>query len=449
MDYHSVTELLPGQPLLMTISATASTILIFSLGVLFLFSFLLSGARIAYFSLTVKDINILKTRTQPSYKRIVNLLESPKNLLSVIVVANTLVNIVIILIANILIDQWSDQFVFSDWLIVILKFSLIVVTIVVFAEMLPRIWASHHKVWFASVSSVVVEYASLLLGRIAGLTVGIDDRLERFFAPGQQTYQRDQQEEIEEFDEADASSEEKRILRGILQFSNTTVKQTMRTRLDIVGIEITSSFHLLLKRMRNIIYSRIPVYNGNLDEIIGILHTKDLLPFLKENDDFDWQSLLRPAYFIHEQKLIEDLLQEFKTRRMHLAVVVDEFGGTAGLITLEDVIEQIVGDIQDEFDSEEKHDYKISSNTYIFEGKTMIDEACKIMQVPAGIFDKIRGDSDSMAGLVLEIAGEFPQINEELKSGGFTFTPLQIDKNRILKIQVRTPDKIENENTIN
>lgn len=446
MDYHSVIEFFSRPHFLLEVSATVSTVFIFSLVVLFLISFLLSGARMAYFSLTLKDINILKTRTQPSYQRIVSLLERPKTLFAVIVIANTMVNIAIILIANMLLNEWGEQFMFPVWLMIAVKIVLITLAIVIFAEILPRVWASHHKIWFASTSSMLVEYTSLLLGRMGRFVTAIDNWIESLFEVHKPANDREQQEEIDELDEADASKEEKRILKGILQFSNTTVKQTMRTRLDIVGIEITSTYPQVLEKMNTMIYSRIPVFNGNIDEIIGILHTKDLLPHLKEENDFDWQSLLRPVYFIHEQKLIEDLLQEFKSRRMHMAVVVDEFGGTAGIITLEDVIEQIVGDIQDEFDVEENLSYKVDDHTYVFDGKTMIDEACREMQIPPGTFDQLRGDSDSVAGLLLEIAGEFPDVNEELKAAGFTFKPLQITKNRILKVQVKTPVNEEKNN---
>jgi CBS domain containing-hemolysin-like protein len=180
------------------------------------------------------------------------------------------------------------------------------------------------------------------------------------------------------------------------------------------------------------------VYNNNLDELKGMLHTKDLLPHVNASkvENYDWHSLMRPTYFVHEQKLIEDLLQEFRNRRIHFAVVVDEFGGTSGIVTLEDIMEEIIGDIQDEFDDEESANKKIDEYTYIFEGKTMINDVCRIMGLPGDTFEKVRGDSDSLAGLVLEIAGEFPQVEEDIVSGDFTFVPLAINKNRIDKVKV-------------
>jgi putative hemolysin len=236
--------------------------------------------------------------------------------------------------------------------------------------------------------------------------------------------------------EHEATMEEKQILKGIRKFGDTTVKQVMRTRLDVSGMAFSSSFAEVIARVEELHYSRLPVYKNNLDEIAGLLHTKDLLPHLHEPADFNWHSLVRPAIFVHEQKLIEDLMQEFRNRHIHFAVVVDEFGGTSGIVTLEDIMEEIIGDIKDEFDDEENINKKIDDNTYLFEGKTMINDVCKAMQLPSDTFEEARGESDSLAGLVLEIAGEFPQINEEIHKDGFTFIPLDINKNRIEKIKV-------------
>lgn len=446
LDYHSVAKTITQLHSFLAITTAVSTVFIFTLVLLFFISFLLSGAQVAYFSLTLKDINILKTRTQPAYRRIVDLLQAPKNLYTSIIIANTVVNIAIILIFNMLLDEWVAQLLLPASLIVVIKILIITLAIVVFAEILPKVWASHHKIWFASTSSMVVEFTGLLFNKISRQVVTINKGIEATFAGRARNDRSNNPSDLDLLDEEDASKEEKQILRGILKFGNTTVKQTMRTRLDVVGLEITSDYTQVLSRVSSLIYSRIPVYNGNLDEIAGILHTKDLLPHLREPASFDWQSLLRPVYYVHEQKLIEELLQDFRNKRIHMAVVVDEFGGTSGIITLEDVIEEIVGEIQDEFDDEENPNYQLDTNTFVFEGKTMIDEASKIMHVPASIFDSLRGDSDSLAGLVLEIAGEFPQENTELIGAGFTFKPLQINKNRILKIQITKPEIVEDEN---
>ena len=210
---------------------------------------------------------------------------------------------------------------------------------------------------------------------------------------------------------------EKSILKGIVKFGNISVKQIMKTRLDVCGVDASISFDDLLAHIKEHNYSRFPIYKEDLDSIAGIIHTKDIIPHISENASYDWKPLIRPAFFVHEQKQIEDLLQEFRNRRIHFAVVVDEFGGTSGIVTLEDIMEEIIGDIQDEFDEEESAYTKIDEYTYIFEGKTMISDVCKAMFLPGDIFEKVRGDSDSLAGLVLEIAGEFPQEQEAVVSG--------------------------------
>jgi len=215
----------------------------------------------------------------------------------------------------------------------------------------------------------------------------------------------------------------------------------MRTRLDVSGIDASLSLHEIIVLSEDLHYSRLPVYRANLDEIIGVLHIKDLLPFLDKPADFEWHHLIRTPFFVHEQKHIEDLLQDFRAKRTHFAIVVDEFGGTSGIVTLEDIVEEVIGEIKDEFDDEESGNNKIDDFNYIFEGKTMINDVCKAIGVPLNTFDHIRGSSDSLAGLVLEIAGEFPQINESLVHGQFVFIPLEIKKNRIEKVKLTIQPK--------
>ncbi len=203
-----------------------------------------------------------------------------------------------------------------------------------------------------------------------------------------------------------------------------------------MGVEHGISFKRLKDEVEELHYSRLPVYKGSLDDIQGIIHSKDLIPHLNEPDNFDWQSLLRPPYFVHEQKFIEDLLTEFQTKRIHFAVVVDEFGGTSGIITLEDILEEIIGEIKDEFDEEESGNKKIDDTTYIFEGRMMIYDACSIMNLPADTFDQVKGESDSLAGLILELAGEIPKAGDMVPVGDFEFTILEVDRNRIKKVKV-------------
>jgi gliding motility-associated protein GldE len=325
----------------------------------------------------------------------------------------------------------------------LLSFSLKVVLvssfILLFAEVLPKVWATHHKVWFASTSSLAVEIFNSLFYRFSKKFVSYSDDIEKKFSSFNSS---DNDEEnnidyaIDLLPENEASIEEKQILKGIRKFGGITVKQVMRTRIDVSGIESMVSIKEIKKQAEDLHYSRLPVYKSSLDEIIGILHMKDLLPYLGNAEDFDWHPLIRTPYFVHEQKSIEDLLQEFRLKRIHFAVVVDEFGGTSGIVTLEDILEEVIGEIKDEFDDEESVNKKIDDFNYIFEGKTMINDACKAMKLPLNSFDHIRGDSDSLAGLVLEIAGEFPKIDESFDLGEFTFICLEINKNRIDKVKV-------------
>jgi len=398
----------------------------------------MAGSEIAFFSLTFKDINVLKTKKQPAYRRIVSLLDQPKTLLASMLISNSFINIGIILISNILIDSWIAGLQLTFWPVFLLKVGSVTFLLLLFGEVLPKVWATHHKIWFAATASLVIEIFGSIFYRFSKRMVRLSDRVERRFSSESSSTMDSSNLDyaIDLLPEHEATSEEKSILKGIRKFGDTTVKQVMRTRLDVCGIDHSYPFRDVIKKIEELHYSRLPVYRHNLDEVVGMLHTKDILPFINEPAEFDWHTLMRQPYFVHEQKLIEDLLQEFRNRRIHFAVVVDEFGGTSGIVTLEDVMEEIIGEIKDEFDEEESNNKKIDDHNYIFEGKTMINDACKAMKLPADTFDALRGDSDSLAGLVLEIAGEFPQVNEEVASGDYIFVPLEIHKNRLDKIKI-------------
>ena len=444
MDYHSAHGFFTFH--LLAITPAATTVLIFLVVILFILSFLLAGSEIAFFSLTFKDIKMLRTKKQPAYRRIVSLLDQPKTLLASMLIGNSFVNIGIILISNIIIEDWINGYHLSFWPIFLIKVGSVTFLLLLFGEVLPKVWATHHKIWFAATASLIVEIFSSIFQSFSKRMVRYSDKVEKkFSSENSSTMDRSHLDyAIDLLPEHEASTEEKSILKGIRKFGDTTVKQVMLTRLDVSGIDINSSFADAIKKVEELHYSRLPVYKNNLDEVVGMLHTKDILPYLNEPADFDWHTLLRQPYFVHEQKLIEDLLQEFRNRRMHFAVVVDEFGGTSGIVTLEDVMEEIIGDINDEFDDEESNNKKIDEHNYIFEGRTMINDVCKAIGCSPDTFDTLRGESDSLAGLILEIAGEFPQVNEEVISGNFIFIPLEINKNRIdkIKLTIKTPESV-------
>ena len=439
MDYYSALAALFLPATIIAIIPAITGVLVFIVVILLIISFLMAGSEVAFFSLSQKDINVLKTKQQPSFRRIVTLLEQPKTLQASIVITNIFVNIGIILSLNILMDDWYSHYIIAGWFKFIIKATVIGFFILLFAQVLPKVWATHNKIWFASTASLVVEIFNSIFYLLSKRLVKFGDRLEKKFSIDKNfnnTDAADLDNAIDSLPDNEASIEEKQILKGIRKFGDTPVKHIMRTRLDVHGIEHNMAFNELIKTVEDLHYSRLPVYKNNLDEIVGMLHTKDLLPFIHEPVNYSWHSLVRSPIFVHEQKLIEDLLQEFRTKRVHFAIVVDEFGGTAGIVTLEDIMEEIIGEIKDEFDDEESSNKKIDDHTFIFEGKLMINDACKAMNLPIDTFDDIRGESDSVAGLVLEIAGEFPQIEEVLESKQFTFIPLEINKNRIDKVKV-------------
>jgi putative hemolysin len=411
--------------------------MVFVLLLLVFLSFMISGAEVAFFSLSFKDINLLKTKQHASARRILKMLDEPKLTLASMLIANTFVNIAVIILANFLINLWIDpnhNLFFS----LTVKLVLLTSVLVLFAEVLPKVWATQNNLRFAYYSAPLVGVVHYLFKGVSSWLVGFSDRAERTMGGRKQGAFS-----LEELDQAidlttpdDATEEEKNMLKGIVKFGNITVRQIMRSRLDVHGVDVTLDYTSLLKRVEELHYSRLPVYQGNLDNVVGMVHTKDLIPHLNEPAGFHWQQLMRAPYFVHENKFIEDLLKEFQARHIHFAVVVDEFGGTEGIVTLEDIMEEVIGDIRDEFDEEESANRKLDEYNYVFDGKTMVNDACRLMGLPMDTFDPIRGDSETMAGLVLELAGEIPLVNQELTSGDFTFAVQELEKNRILKLRV-------------
>ena len=411
--------------MLLLINPQATTVL--AIGILFLLilSFVLSGSEVAFFSLTHKDINILKTKQDTSWRRIVTLLEEPKILLASLLIANSIINISIIILSNFLIDEMVVQN--SHVLIVILlKIILVGFVIILFGKVMPKAWATQNNLQFAYYTSGVVELVFLLFRRVGSWAVHRSDRLERFFGRRKSAFN------LEKL----ASAEEKNILQSFIEFKSITVKQIMRTRLEVYGIEYPLNFAELKQKVEELHYSRLPVYRSSLDDLAGMIHTKDLVNYLNEPDDFDWHKLIRPPYFVHEHKLIEDLLHEFQQKRIHFAIVVDEFGGTSGIVTLEDIMEEVIGDIRDEFDEEENASSQLEDGSYVFEGRMMLNDLCKAMDLPVDTFDEVKGESDSLAGLILELSGKIPKVNDVIPCGDFEFTILDADSSRIKKVKV-------------
>jgi len=423
---------------LLLINTQGSTTLVLVLIVLLFFTFVISGAETAFFSLTHKDINMLKTKQQPNYKRIISLVEDPKILLGSLLVANCLITISIIIISNILLSNFLDpRPVNALWIEYVIKVVVVTTITILFGVVMPKILAAQNNIRFAKDSGSIVELIYLIFKRAGFWVIKYSDIVEKRLSKNGGGYSLEELDfAIDLTGDSNSTLAEKNILKGIIKFGNISVKQVMKTRIDVHGIDTSISFGKLIEQLGDLHYSRLPVYEEDLDKVVGMIHTKDIIQHINKPDDFNWHSITRDAYFVHEQKMIEDLLREFKAKHIHFAIVVDEFGGTSGIVTMEDILEEIIGDIKDEFDEDEINYTKIDDNNYIFEGKVMLNDVCKAMQISIDTFDEIKGESDSLAGLVLEIAGAIPKQEETISSGAFTFSILEIERNRLLKIKI-------------
>jgi gliding motility-associated protein GldE len=454
LDYHSIITIFTDDLLynFLAVKADGTIILIVLLLTLMLLSFFIAAGEVALFSLHSKDINMLKTKQHAAARRIVDLLDEPKEVYTSLLIAGTFFNICIIVLSNFLINQLLSlesslvrlgSFAYIAELLI--KVFIIAFLLIFFCRIVPKVWATQNNLRVAYDCSYVVEGIHLLLVRISSRMVTIADSIGKRLG-----VTKSRLASLQELDEAidittdeETSLEEKNILKGIVKFGNISVKQIMRSRLDVSGIEYNISFPQILRRIEELHYSRLPVYKTSLDEVVGVLNTKDLQPHLRQPDEFDWHVLLRQPFFVPETKLIEDLLKDFQSKRIHFAVVVDEFGGTSGIVTMEDILEEIIGEIKDEFDEEEGNVRKLDENTFIFEGKTTLNDACKAMKLPPETFDSVRGESESLAGLVLELSGEFPTTNSVINVGDFEFTVLEAYKNRIMEIKVTIKHKLD------
>jgi putative hemolysin len=430
LDYHSANNLSDiFVPTLLAANPQNTIFLFILLLVLLLLSFVTSGAEVALFSLQNRDINMLKTKQHAAARRITSLLDERKAVYTSLLIATAIFNIAIIVLGNFLLTPFINVG-FATLIVPVnvdlfIKIVIIALVIVFFGKMLPKVWARQNYLRFAYSTSAVVEGLHLLLRRIS----------ERSGANESEATSLRELDDAIDVNNVETSVEEKNMLKGIVKFSNISVKQIMKFRLDVNGIDYNMPAADVLRRVEELHYSRLPVYKDTLDEIVGVLNTKDLLPFLGQSD-FDWHALIRPTLFVPESKLIKDLLSEFKTKRIHFAIVVDEFGGTSGIATMEDILEEIIGDIKDEFDEDENIVRKVDEETYIADAKVMLYDLCRAMRLPIDTFDTVKGESDSLGGLVLEIAGKFPAVNETVKSGNFEFTVQEIEKNRIRTVRI-------------
>jgi gliding motility-associated protein GldE len=426
-----------------TPQASNVTILLIVTLVLLLITGIVAGAETAYFSLTAKDINYLKVKEQPSARQAIQLLEQPKMLLATLLVTNSFINIAIVITTNRLVEQLLPDNV-NQVMFFMIHVIAVTFLLVLFGEVLPKVYATQNNMRMALFAAPIVKLMQGIFKPVSSMLVSstnyIEDRL------GTKGINNISSEDFEHAIEVtvghSATKEEVNIFKGILKFNNITVTQIMRTRMDVSGLEQDMSFAEVKKFCLETGYSRMPVYVDSLDKISGMIYTKDFLPYI-DQDDFDWHTLIRPAYFVHEGKLIKDLRYEFQQKRIHFAIVVDEFGGTSGIATLEDIMEEIIGDIRDEFDEEDNSYRKIDEYNYIFEGKTLINDVCRAIGESADVFEDVRGESESLAGLILEISGKFPAVNQIVTFDKFEFTVLEIEKMRLQKVKLSITPEVE------
>ncbi|MCB4797972.1 gliding motility-associated protein GldE [Neotamlana laminarinivorans] len=414
------------------LSIDVSVVLGFALLFLLLIcSALISGAEVALFSISKTDLEDGFDEKSKPIQIILQLLERPKKLLATILVANNFINIAVVILFAFLGD-----FMFGGITSVQVKFILevVVVTflILLFGEILPKIYASRNNVKFAMFMAFPLRVLDVILSPISlpmrSVTLAIHNKLGK----QKSNLSIDQlSQALELTSEEDTTKEEHKILQGIVSFGNTDTKQVMRPRIDIFALNIDQKYSEIMPEIVNNGYSRIPVYKDNIDTIEGILYVKDLLPYV-DRKQFDWTSLLREPFFVPENKKLDDLMAEFQEKKVHLAVVVDEYGGTSGLISLEDIIEEIVGDISDEFDDEDLTYSKLDENNYIFEGKTTLKDIYKIIKLEDDTpFEENKGEAETIAGFVLEISGSFPKLNSKINFENYVFTIEAMDKKRI------------------
>lgn len=397
-----------------------------------------SGSEIAFFSLSPSDLAEIEEENHPADKHVKELREDSERTLATILITNNFVNVTIIMLCNYVfasLVQFKALWIEFLCITVLLTFLLLL-----FGEIMPKIYSRQNPLKFCRRCVSFVMAMRRLFWPLESLLIQSGALAEKVVQKENLVLSVDDLEQALELTDKEDIKEEQQILKGIIRFGDETAKEVMTSRQDIVDLDIRSSYTEVLQCVVENNYSRIPVYQDNTDNIRGVLYIKDLLPHLSKPANFRWQSLIRPPYFVPETKKIDDLLREFQENKVHIAIVVDEFGGTSGLVTLEDILEEIVGEINDEFDEEERNYSKLNYNTYIFEGKTLLSDFCKIINVPDDEFADVEGDADSLAGLLLELKGDFPSMHEMIEYSRYTFEVLAVEGRRISRIKVVIQD---------
>ncbi len=399
---------------------------------LLVFSAIISGSEVAFFSLSQTEIKKYAKEKNKRLTNAVNLLKSPDKLLANILIVNNLINVAIITLSAYF--TWSS---FGKSAYVFFVLTFVVTAVIIFCgEIIPKVYASKNKKLFIKTSSLVLIPSNVIFKPLILMLI----KISQAFKNNKRELLESSKEELNKamsltIDKS-TSKEEKDILKGIINFGSIKVKEIMKSRVDIVAFEIDESFEKISELINKSGYSRIPVFKETIDNIEGVLYVKDLLPHLNDKN-FDWTKKIRPAFFVPENKNIDVLFKDFQEKRVHLSLVIDEYGGVSGLVTLEDIIEEIVGDIKDEFDFEEDFYYKkIDSNTFLFDGKTSLNDLCKVLNIHKDFFDASKGESESLGGLILELNSKIPSVGDKIKFDNFIFTIMSVDNKRIKRVRV-------------
>jgi putative hemolysin len=429
----------PSLLLLVEINQVSASYIIANIAIfalLLVLSGLVSGTEVAFFSLNSDDISSFDDRNK-SEEKVIMLLETPKSLLSTVLILNNLINIGIVTLTTFF--TWSLFGLNATGVLIILIQTIgVTFAIVFFGEIVPKVYATKAKVEFAKMMAPPIYFFSLILKPLSSLLMAISNIIEKRIEKRGYSLSVDQLNQALEITTEDTTEEEKDILKGIVNFSTLSVRQVMQSRMDVTAVEIETDFHELMDKINKSGYSRIPVYKETIDHIEGILYIKDLLPFIEKDENFEWQKLIRKGFFVPENKKIDTLLKDFQKKRVHMAIVVDEYGGTSGLVTLEDLIEEIIGEINDEFDDAEDFFFKeLDKNTFIFEGKISLNDFCKKLEIDQQIFDEVKGESESLGGLLLELNSNLPKNGSKIRFESFEFTILAVDSKRIKKVKVQ------------
>lgn len=406
---------------------------------LLLLSGFASGSEIAFFSLSPQDLDELEPDKRSEDSRIVMLRDDSERTLATILIANNFVNVTIIMLCNYIFGSLVKFK--SEWLEFLCITILLTFLLLLFGEIMPKVYSRQTPLKFCRRVVGGVMFLRKLFWPLETILIRSGMLAEKVMQKENRQLSVDDLEQALELTDKNDIKEEQSMLQGIIRFGDETAKEVMTSRQDIVDLDIRSSYADVLKCIVENNYSRIPVYQDNTDNIRGVLYIKDLLPHLSKPASFRWQSLIRPPYFVPETKKIDDLLREFQDNKVHIAIVVDEFGGTCGIVTLEDILEEIVGEINDEFDEDEKTYSKLNYNTYLFEGKTLLSDFCRILQIDDDEFSDVEGDADTLAGLLLEIKGDFLSIHEKIDYLNYTFEVVGLEERRISRVKVIIHEK--------